>query len=350
MRPRSGSSCRSARSRTLIVNAFISAEDKNFYHHPGIDTAGHRCAAMLVNLSNFGSDRRPVGASTITQQVAKNFLLSNEVTFQRKIKEVILAFRIERAFTKERILELYLNEIYLGSGSYGVAAAALNYFDKTLDELTVAEAAILAGSAQGAQQLRSASPARRGQGAARLGDRPDAGRRLHHRRAGGRSARGAAGDPASSDDRAGQRRLFRRGGPPRVDPALRRGCSLRGRPRRPRHASIRELQAIAEASCAAGSWTTTAGTAGAARSPASRSGGRQQPGARRLGGTAGGDASSGRTWTWRLAVLLKAGDGDGRIGFADGATGRSRPSRCGGCAAAWAAAGRRRRGREGRPE
>ena len=126
-----------------VVQAFLAAEDKNFYYHPGIDVIGVLRAA-LTNVKNIGQQRRPVGASTITQQVAKNFLLSNEVSWDRKIKEAILAFRIERAFTKDRILELYLTQIYLGFGSYGVAAAALNYFNKSLDELSIAEAAFLA--------------------------------------------------------------------------------------------------------------------------------------------------------------------------------------------------------------
>ncbi len=126
-----------------VINAFLSAEDKTFYQHPGIDIPGVMAAAMR-NIKNIGSSRRPVGASTITQQVAKNFLLTNEVSIERKIKEAILAFRMERAFTKDRILELYMNEIYLGLGSYGVAAAALNYFNKSMNELTVAEAAYLA--------------------------------------------------------------------------------------------------------------------------------------------------------------------------------------------------------------
>jgi penicillin-binding protein 1A len=126
-----------------VVNAFLSAEDKNFYDHPGVDFLSV-VRAVVTNLANFGTDRRPVGASTITQQVAKNFLLTNEVSIDRKIKEAILAFRIEHAFTKQTILELYLNEIYLGFGSYGVAAAAINYFNKSLDELTIAEAAYLA--------------------------------------------------------------------------------------------------------------------------------------------------------------------------------------------------------------
>ncbi len=126
-----------------LVQAFLSAEDKNFYEHPGVDLLGIVRAA-LTNVRNFGKERRPVGASTITQQIAKNFLLSSEVSFERKIKEAILAFRIEHAVPKERILELYLNEIYLGYGSYGVAAAALNYFNKGIDDLSLAEIAYLA--------------------------------------------------------------------------------------------------------------------------------------------------------------------------------------------------------------
>ena len=127
----------------LVVQAFIAAEDKNFFQHPGIDVTGV-ARAIVTNLKNIGQGRRLVGASTITQQVAKNFLLTNEVSWERKVKEAILALRIERAIPKERILELYLNEIYLGFQAYGVAAAALNYFDKSLDELSIAEASFLA--------------------------------------------------------------------------------------------------------------------------------------------------------------------------------------------------------------
>src|SRR5215467_14601167 len=127
----------------LVINAFISAEDKNFYDHGGIDFTGMARAAV-VYAQNYGSNRRPQGASTITQQVAKNFLLTNEVSFARKIKEALLAMRIERAYSKDKILELYLNEIYLGLGSYGIAAAAQVYFDKSVNELSVAEAAYLA--------------------------------------------------------------------------------------------------------------------------------------------------------------------------------------------------------------
>ena len=108
-----------------VIEAFLAAEDKNFYRHPGVDFTGV-VRALLRNIASLGKGKRLQGASTITQQVAKNFLLTNEVSIERKVKEAILAFRIEKAFTKDRILELYLNEIYLGKGSYGVAAAALN--------------------------------------------------------------------------------------------------------------------------------------------------------------------------------------------------------------------------------
>jgi len=128
-----------------IVAAYLSAEDKRFYEHGGLDftgigRAGYRFITNVVNRS----DRRTEGASTITQQVAKNFLLSSDRTLERKLKEAILAIRIERAYSKDKILELYLNEIYLGMGSYGVAAAALNYFNKELSELEIEEAAYLA--------------------------------------------------------------------------------------------------------------------------------------------------------------------------------------------------------------
>ncbi len=132
----------------LVINAFIAAEDKNFYEHGGIDFQGIARAAA-VYIQQYGSGRRPQGASTITQQVAKNFLLNNEVSFARKIKEALLAMKIERTFSKEKILELYLNEIYLGVGAYGVAAASLLYFDKSVHELTLAEAAYLAALPKG---------------------------------------------------------------------------------------------------------------------------------------------------------------------------------------------------------
>ena len=126
-----------------IINSFLSAEDKNFFSHPGVDAKGV-LRAIINNVSNILSSKRLEGASTITQQVAKNFLLTNEVSLNRKIKEAILAFRIERALSKERILELYLNQIYLGEGTYGVAAASLEYFDKPITDLKYVESALLA--------------------------------------------------------------------------------------------------------------------------------------------------------------------------------------------------------------
>ena len=126
-----------------VINSFLSAEDKNFFSHPGVDAKGV-LRAVLNNVSNLLASKRLEGASTITQQVAKNFLLTSEVSLNRKIKEAILAFRIERALSKERILELYLNQIYLGEGTYGVASASLEYFDKPINELNYSEAALLA--------------------------------------------------------------------------------------------------------------------------------------------------------------------------------------------------------------
>jgi penicillin-binding protein 1A len=127
----------------LVINAFLAAEDKNFYEHGGLDFTGI-ARAGIIYLQNYGSSRRPQGASTITQQVAKNFLLTNEVSMARKVKEALLALKIERTYSKDKILELYLNEIYLGLGAYGIAAASLVYFDKAVNELTVPEAAYLA--------------------------------------------------------------------------------------------------------------------------------------------------------------------------------------------------------------
>src|SRR5262245_53236594 len=127
-----------------VKAAFLSAEDKNFYTHPGVDFEGVIRAAMV-----YAKGGPMQGGSTITQQVAKNFLLTNERSLERKVKEAILSFRIEQAYSKERILELYLNEIFFGLGAYGVAGAALTYFDKSVNELTVAEAAYLAALPKG---------------------------------------------------------------------------------------------------------------------------------------------------------------------------------------------------------
>ena len=127
----------------LVISAFLAAEDKNFYEHGGLDFTGIARAGVNF-IQNFGSNRRPQGASTITQQVAKNFLLTNEVSMTRKIKEALLALKIERTYSKDKILELYLNEIYLGLGAYGIAAASLVYFDKSVSELNIQDAAYLA--------------------------------------------------------------------------------------------------------------------------------------------------------------------------------------------------------------
>jgi penicillin-binding protein 1A len=127
----------------LVIHAFLAAEDKNFYIHSGIDPVA-MLRAGAADIWRVIIKKRPIGASTITQQVAKNFLVGSEQSFQRKIKEALVALRMEKALGKDRILELYLNQIYLGGGSYGVAAAALYYFNKSLDELSIEEAAFLA--------------------------------------------------------------------------------------------------------------------------------------------------------------------------------------------------------------
>ena len=128
-----------------VIAAFLSAEDRRFYDHGGVDFQGiARAVFKVIEAKIQGNDRRAEGGSTITQQVAKNFLLSSERSMQRKLKEAILAIRIERAFTKEQILELYMNEIYLGAGAYGVAAAADTYWGKALNELSISDVAYLA--------------------------------------------------------------------------------------------------------------------------------------------------------------------------------------------------------------
>src|SRR5580765_2114989 len=135
-----------------VMTRVHAGEDKNFYEHNGLDFGGIARAGILY-VQTYGSGRRPQGASTITQQVAKNFLLTNEVSLQRKIKEALLSLKIKRAYSKEKILELYLNEIYLGLGAYGLAAASLIYFDKSVHELTVPEAAYLASLPKAPSQL-----------------------------------------------------------------------------------------------------------------------------------------------------------------------------------------------------
>ena len=126
-----------------IKYAFLASEDKNFYNHYGVDVIAI-FRAFLTNIMNINSNKRVVGASTITQQVVKNLLLSNELSYSRKIKEIILAIRIENILDKNDILELYLNDIYLGYGSYGIGSASLNYFNKSIYDLQLHEIAFLA--------------------------------------------------------------------------------------------------------------------------------------------------------------------------------------------------------------
>ncbi len=157
---------------SLVKNAFISAEDKNFYTHAGIDPEG-LARAVVSNFKNLGTGRRSAGGSTITQQVAKNFLLSNERTIDRKIKEAILSLRIEQAYSKDRILELYLNEIFLGLGAYGVPGASLTYFDKPVNGLELARGRLSCRLAQRARTTIIRSHKTEAAIAApQLGDRP----------------------------------------------------------------------------------------------------------------------------------------------------------------------------------
>ena len=205
-----------------VINAFLSAEDKNFFIHPGVDPVGVG-RAVITNLRNISTNRRLVGASTITQQVAKNFLLTSDVTVERKIKEAILAFRIERALAKERILELYLNEIYLGFGSYGVAAAALNYFNKSLDALTISEAAMLAALPKAPNNYNPLKKPRAAKGRRDwVVDRMLEDGVITPEEGGVREGP-AADRPQAGRHRIRQCRLLRRGGPARTGAALRRG-------------------------------------------------------------------------------------------------------------------------------
>ena len=134
----------------LVIDAYLSAEDKNFYSHGGVDYLGMVRGGIRSILARMRNPNAALqSGSTITQQVAKNFLFSSDQRIDRKIREIVIARRMERAFTKDQILELYLNEIYLGNRAYGIAAAALNYFDKSLDELELHEAAYLAALPKG---------------------------------------------------------------------------------------------------------------------------------------------------------------------------------------------------------
>ena len=230
----------------LVTNAFIAAEDKNYYEHGGIDFSGIARAAVLF-VQQYGSGRRPQGASTITQQVAKNFLLTNELSFSRKIKEALLAMKIERTFSKERILELYLNEIYLGMGAYGVAAASLLYFDKSVHELSPAEAAYLAALPKAPNNYhpfrqRERAIERRNYVLDRMAED-------HYITApgGGEVEEGAAQGHAAADRRPHlRRRIFRRGSAPLHLRELHREEALRGRPLGAHHARPQDAGAGAQ--------------------------------------------------------------------------------------------------------
>ena len=168
-----------------VVGAFLSAEDRRFYEHGGVDLQGIlRAVFAAVEAKVHGSNKRTQGASTITQQVAKNFLLTNERSIERKIKEAILAIRIESAYSKDKILELYLNEIYLGMNSYGVAAAALTYFNKELNDLDDRGSGLPRGFAESSEQLQSLPPEGQSYRAPQLDHWADGRKRLHHRRRG----------------------------------------------------------------------------------------------------------------------------------------------------------------------
>ena len=310
-----------------LAKAFLSAEDKNFYEHKGVDTAGV-VRAIVTNLENFGSDRRLVGASTIPQQVAKNFLLSGEVSFERKVKEAILAFRMGQALSKQRILELYLNEIYLGSGAYGVAAAALNYFDKSLDELTLPEMATLAALPKGPNNYDpirqpAAAKARRDWVLGRMFEdghiNAEEAQQAHNTPLVPR--RGKMTELASADYFAEEvrRDLIRRYG---EDALYKRGLVV--------YSTVdQRLQEIADKTLRRGleEYDRQHGW----RGPVARLAAAGSNSAGRLGGV--GVPADWRErlaaippppgiGNWQLAVLLQTREGEGRIGFADGQTGR----------------------------
>ncbi len=131
----------------VLIHAFLSAEDRNFFSHPGIDIVAI-VRAMFVDVFRVASGQRPIGASTITQQLVRHFLLSDKLTLQRKIEEILLALRVERVLSKDRILELYVNTIYLGCRSWGVTEAAVGYFNEPVGKLTLPQAALIAGLPQ----------------------------------------------------------------------------------------------------------------------------------------------------------------------------------------------------------
>ena len=298
-----------------VIDAFVSAEDKNFYTHHGVDPVSIIRAA-ITDVGRLRSSRRPIGASTITQQVAKNMLLSNEVSLTRKIKEVLLATRIEAAMPKERILELYLNEIYLGSGAYGVAAAALTYFDKPLDDLSLGEAAFLGGLPKAPNRYNpahflDAATARRDWVLDRMVEDGVAARCCRRR---GRGAAPRAAPPRGS--RTSQSAIFCRAGAPRAARAVRRKDALRCWP--------------------GGAHQPRSTPPGCRRQGVAQRADRLRPWPRRLArgdrpyrsqgrlGRASGRGPVPAVVTdvgWRLAVVLRTTPGVAAIGFADGDSG-----------------------------
>ena len=211
----------------LVKEAFIAAEDKNFYSHHGVDPEGIVRAGLVF----LQGSKHMQGASTITQQVAKNFLLTSDRTVERKIREILLSLRIEAAYSKDKILELYLNEIYLGLGNYGVAAAALGYFNKSVHELSIAEVAYLAALPKEPSAL---NPFRNHD---RAVDRRNyvIGRMAEDGYITPEQAKAARAEPLIVTPRVvtpntDRRRLLRRGSAARAVRALRRAEALRGRP------------------------------------------------------------------------------------------------------------------------
>ena len=292
----------------MVISAFLSAEDKNFYEHNGLDFGGIIRAGMLY-VQTYGSGRRPQGASTITQQVAKNFLLTNEVSLQRKIKEALLSLKIERAYSKEKILELYLNEIYLGLGAYGVAAASLLYFDKSVHELTVAEAAYLAALPKAPNNY---NPFRQRDRAVErrnwvidqmVENRHDQGR---GRREG---KEGAARDHGPPDRGAHfRRRIFRRRGSPLDLREVRREDALRGRSFGPYHARSQAPGDRAQDADRRADQVRRVARLARAGHQARR---RAAIGAQKLAEV----KQLNDIAPWRLAVVLETGDQSARIGL-----------------------------------
>ena len=296
----------------LVINAFLAAEDRNFYQHGGLDFTGIARAALSY-VQNYGSGRRPQGASTITQQVAKNFLLTNEVSLTRKIKEALLALKIERTYSKDKILELYLNEIYLGLGAYGIAAASLTYFDKSVNELTIQEAAYLATLPKAPNNYnpfrqRERALERRNWVIDRMAEAgfikaADADKAKQH----------AARRHHQGLDRPARlrRRIFRRGGAPRTVREVRREEALRGRPVGAHHA--RSEVSGARAQDAAGRARAFRRGARLARRRSPRSISRGDWGVKLAGVKSLDDVEP-----WRLAVVLEVSDHSARIGLQPG--------------------------------